>query len=131
HEGTILFHYIVGQYRDARATLHRKLYGRDAVDLQGSRSLRSFRSSSSFQPVHVGQMRRDRLTKDHQPVPVQVSYRTRFAVAADIGWCHIKVEVDREHLALDEVRLLRLAHADRAVGLPHGQVEFIVIEDEL
>ena len=36
-----------------------------------------------------------------------------------------------EQAALDEVGLLRLAQPDRAVGLPHGEVEFLVGEDQL
>ncbi|CAM5222482.1 Methylated-DNA--protein-cysteine methyltransferase [Bosea thiooxidans] len=44
--------------------------------------------------------------------------------------CH-RVEVDREELALDQVRLLRLAQADGDVGLAHRQVEFLIGEDEL
>ena len=36
-----------------------------------------------------------------------------------------------EQAALDQVRLLRLAQPDRAVGLPHRQIEFLVGEDEL
>ena len=37
----------------------------------------------------------------------------------------------REQPALDEVRLLRLAQPDRAVGLPHGEVELLIGEDQL
>ena len=40
------------------------------------------------------------------------------------------VIVDGEQLALDEVRLDRLAEAQRHVGLAHGEVEFAVVEDE-
>ena len=36
-----------------------------------------------------------------------------------------------EQPALDEVGLLRLAQPDRAVGLAHGEVEFLVGEDQL
>ena len=36
-----------------------------------------------------------------------------------------------EQPALDQVRLLRLAQPDGAIGLAHGQVEFLVGEDEL
>ena len=36
-----------------------------------------------------------------------------------------------EQPALDQVRLLRLAQPDRAVGLPHREVEFLIGEDEL
>ena len=36
-----------------------------------------------------------------------------------------------EQPALDEVGLLRLAQPDRAVGLAHGQVQFLIGEDQL
>ena len=41
------------------------------------------------------------------------------------------MEMHGEQAALDEVGLLRLAQPDRAVGLAHGEVEFLVGEDEL
>ena len=41
------------------------------------------------------------------------------------------MEVDGEQPPLDQVGLLRLAQADRAVGLAHDQVELLVGEDQL
>ena len=41
------------------------------------------------------------------------------------------MQMHREQPALDQVRLLRLAQADRRVGLAHGEVDFLVVEDQL
>ena len=41
------------------------------------------------------------------------------------------MEMHGEQPALDEIGLLRLAQADRAVRLAHGQVEFLVGQDQL
>ncbi len=37
----------------------------------------------------------------------------------------------REQLALDQVRLLRLAQADGAIGMAHVHVQLLVVEDQL
>ena len=61
---------------------------------------------------------------------VEVVERARRAEALDVFRRAIGVEADREQLALDQVRLGRLAGADRHVGLAHRQVEVLVGDDQ-
>ena len=61
---------------------------------------------------------------------VEVVERARRAEALDVFRRAIGVEADREQLALDQVRLGRLAGADRDVGLAHRQIEILVGDDQ-
>ena len=56
--------------------------------------------------------------------------RPRRAEALDVIRRAIGVEAHREELALDEIRLCRLAGADRNVGLAHRQVQLLVGDDQ-
>ena len=40
------------------------------------------------------------------------------------------MKMDREEAALDQVRLCRAAQADGDIGLAHGKIEFLVVEDQ-
>ena len=60
---------------------------------------------------------------------IEVVERTRRSEVLDVFRRAIGVEADRKQLALDQVRLGRLAGADRDVGLPHRKVEFLVGDD--
>ena len=55
----------------------------------------------------------------------------RLAEALEIGRRGVDVDVHREEAPLDQVGLHRLAEADGDVGLAHGEVEFLVVEDQL
>jgi hypothetical protein len=63
-------------------------------------------------------------------VTVDVIHRFRLAEALQIGGRGEDMEVHGEELALDQVRLGRGAQPDRDIRLPHGHVEFAVVEDE-
>ncbi len=62
---------------------------------------------------------------------VEILDRLRLAIAVDIGRCRIDMHVHGKQLALDEIRLLRLAQADSAVGMAHVDVQLFVVEDQL
>jgi len=61
---------------------------------------------------------------------VEVVERARRAGALDVFRRTIGVEADREQLALDQIRLGRLAGADCDIGLAHRQIELFVGDDE-
>ncbi len=61
---------------------------------------------------------------------VEFVERARRAEALDVFRRAVGVEAHREQLALDQVRLRRLAGADRDVGLAHRQIEFLVGHDQ-
>ena len=62
---------------------------------------------------------------------VEFLERLRLAEALDVVLRGVDVEMDGEEAALDEVRLRRAAQPDGDVRLAHGEVEFLVREDEL
>ena len=62
---------------------------------------------------------------------VQLADRRRLTVFVDVGRRRIDVEMHREELALDQIWLQRLAQPDRAISLAHGQVQFLIGQDEL
>ena len=57
--------------------------------------------------------------------------RLRRAEAADVLRRRVGVHLHREQRPADEVALLRLAGPDGDVGLAHGEVELLVVEDQL
>src|SRR6266536_940617 len=62
---------------------------------------------------------------------VEILQRARRAGALEIFRGGVGVEMHGKQLALDQIRLHRLAQADRYVGLAHGEVELLVAGDEI
>ena len=82
------------------------------------------------QPAGVLQIGRHLAAEHQQMMLVEVLVGARRAEALEIFRRRIGVEMHRKQLALDQVRLGRLAQADRHVGLAHREVEFLVGGDE-
>ena len=83
------------------------------------------------QPAAVLQMRRhDAAAEQDDAVLVEILVRARRAEALEVVRRGVGMEVHREQLALDQVRLRRLAQADGDVGLAHRQIEFLVGGDQ-
>ncbi|SCM79246.1 hypothetical protein KL86PLE_90306 [uncultured Pleomorphomonas sp.] len=127
----VLLDDIVGKKGDADAALHRMLDGDEVVDPQGRQARVVVGPADAFEPVHVAQVVGRGDAEGDDPVLVDVLDGLRAAEALDVGRRGEQVEVHREQLALDQVGLGRLAQADGDVGLSHGEVELVVVEDEL
>jgi hypothetical protein len=83
------------------------------------------------QPAAVLQVRGHLGVAEHDDaVPVEFVEGARGAEMLDIFRRAIGVETHGEQLALDQVRLGRLAGADGHIGLAHRQVEFLVGDDQ-
>ena len=78
----------------------------------------------------LAEMRRHVAAEQNDAVLVELLVRARRAEALEIVGRGIGVEMHREQLALDQVRLRRLAQADGDVGLAHRQVELLVGGDQ-
>ena len=61
---------------------------------------------------------------------VEIRKRHRLAEPLEIIVRRIDVEMNREETTLDEIGLGRSAQADGYIGLAHGQIEFLVVEDQ-
>ena len=85
------------------------------------------------QPVavlrHVGGYRT--AVEQQDAVLVEIGERLRRAEPLEIFRRREGVELHRKQLALDEIGLRRLAHADADVGLAHRQVEFLVGDEQV
>ena len=78
---------------------------------------------------HVGWYRT--AIEQQDAVAVEIGQRLRRVETLEIFRCRAGMEFHREELALNEVGLRRLAHADADVGLPHREIEFFVGDEEL
>ena len=61
---------------------------------------------------------------------IEIFERARGTEALEIVGRRISMEMHGEQLALNEIRLRRLAQADRHIRLPHGEVELLVAGDQ-
>ncbi len=75
--------------------------------------------------------RRVQVAQHDQAMIVEIFQRARRAHPLDVFRRAIGVIADREQLALDQVGLRRLAHADGDVRLAHRQVELLVRHHQL
>ena len=75
-------------------------------------------------------MRRHIAAQHDDAVLVEFLVRARRAEPLQVFGRGVGMEMHREQLALDQVRLRRLAQADGDVGLAHGEVELFVGGDQ-
>ena len=82
--------------------------------------------ATSTSQRRLAEMRRHVAAEQNQAMLVELLVRARRAETLEIVGRGIGVEMHGEQLALDQVRLRRLAQADGDVGLAHGEVELFV-----
>ena len=113
------------------AGLHRALQRADIVHRQMDLAPLAAFPARIGQPMGGEQVGRLVAAERHEAVIVEVRDGLGLAKALDVILARKGVVVNREQAPLDQVRLRGPAHADRHVGLAHGEVEFFVGEDQL
>ncbi len=131
HEAAVLLDQIVRQHRDAESALTRAQDAEDVVDGDMRRARALAVASDLDQPARRLQIGRDVAAEQQNAVSVEILDIARRTEALEILGRRIGMEVHGEQLALDQIRLGRLAQADRHVGLAHGEIELLVGGDQL
>jgi hypothetical protein len=87
-------------------------------------------ASGRREPMHSHEIRRLVAAKGDDPVLVQILQGLGFAKPLQIIRRGIDVKMHGEEATLNQVRLGGAAQADGHVGFPHGQVQFLVGQDQ-
>ena len=131
HQRQIAIDHVIGQQRNSGATECGAADCRQIVDLQ-LRQPRVFRSASGgFEPVYIGEIARSGFAEGDDSMVVEIFDGLGFAVAGQIVRRCVDMHMHGEQPALDQIRLLWLAQANGAIGLPHVHVELFVVEQQL
>src|ERR1700722_20222761 len=131
HQAAVLLDQVVRQHRDPESALARAQDAEHVVDSEMRRARALAVAADLDQPARRPEIGGDLSAEQQHAVRVEILDRARRAEALEVFGRREGVEAHRKELALDEIRLGRLAQPDRDVRLAHGEIELLVGGDEV
>src|SRR3954447_5140208 len=126
HQPAVFFDEVVRQHRDAEPALTRTQQTENIVDGEPRLARALTVASRIDQPSGAAQIGRHRAAQHQQAMIVEFLVTPRRTEALQVFGGRAGVEVHREELTLDQVRLRWQPQPDRNVSLAHREIELLL-----